>query len=116
MNIPEWLKPALFGAAAGGVAIAIVGFSWGGWVGAGTAEQMASDRARDAVVTALAPICVEQATRDPQLAMTLARLKDVRSYERPNEVMAIGWATMPGSSEPNRAVATACMEVLATRL
>jgi hypothetical protein len=28
MNIPEWTKPALVGAGAGAIALAIVGFSW----------------------------------------------------------------------------------------
>ena len=32
------VKPALWGAAAGAIALAIVGFNWGGWVTGGTAE------------------------------------------------------------------------------
>ena len=67
MNIPEWLKPALYGAAAGAVALAIVGFSWGGWVTGGTAKQMAANRAKLEVVAALVPICVEQSKQDPQV-------------------------------------------------
>ena len=46
MNIPEWLKPALYGAAAGAGALAIIGFTWGGWVTGGTAKEMATDYAR----------------------------------------------------------------------
>jgi hypothetical protein len=30
MQIPEWLKPGLYGAACGAVALAVIGFSWGG--------------------------------------------------------------------------------------
>ena len=56
MNIPEWLKPGLQGAAIGAVALAIVGFTWGGWVTGGTAEKMASDQAKFEVIAALAPI------------------------------------------------------------
>ena len=32
MNVPSYLKPALTGAVIGAAALAIVGFSWGGWV------------------------------------------------------------------------------------
>ena len=42
----------------------IVGFSWGGWVTGGTAQQTAETMARDAVVQRLAPICVVQSARD----------------------------------------------------
>jgi hypothetical protein len=116
MNIPEWLKPALYGAAAGAVALAIVGFSWGGWVTGGTAKQMAANQAKLEVVAALAPICVEQSKQDPQVADTLAQLRDAGSWQRSDMLMKAGWATMPGSSDPNRDVARACMEALTAQL
>jgi len=115
MNIPEWLKPGLYGAAAGAVALAIVGFSWGGWVTGGTAEKMASEQARLEVVAALVPICVEQSRQDPQVVATLAQLKDTSSYQRSDLLMKAGWATMPGSTDPSRDVARACMEKLAAQ-
>ena len=115
MNIPEWLKPALYGAAAGAVALAIVGFSWGGWVTGGTAKQMASDQARLEVVAALVPICMEQSSQDPQVVDTLAQLKDTSSYLRSNMLMKVGWATMPGSSDPNHDVARVCLDKLAAQ-
>ncbi len=115
MNSPEWLKPALYGAAAGAVALALVGFSWGGRVTGGTAKQMASDQARSEVVAALVPICMEQSSQDPQVVETLAQLKDTSSYQRSNMLMKVGWATMPGSSDPNRDVARVCMEKLAAQ-
>jgi hypothetical protein len=43
MHPPEWLKPGLYGAACGAVALAVIGFSWGGWVTGGTARTMAAD-------------------------------------------------------------------------
>jgi hypothetical protein len=113
MNVSESMKPALYGAAAGAIALAIVGFTWGGWVTGGTAEQMASDQARKEVVAALVPICVEQSRQDPQLEETLAELKAASTYQRSDMLMTAGWATMPGSVDPNRYVAQACMEKLA---
>ncbi len=115
MKSPEWLKPGLQGAAVGAVALAIVGFSWGGWVTGGTAKQMASEQARLEVVAALVPICLEQSNQDPQVVATLAQLKDTSSYQRSDLLMKAGWATMPGSSDPNRDVARACMEKLAAQ-
>jgi hypothetical protein len=38
MQIPAEVKPACWGAVGGAVALAIVGFMWGGWVTGGKAE------------------------------------------------------------------------------
>ena len=112
MRTPEWLKPALWGAAAGAAALAITGFSWGGWMTASAAEELASDRARTQVVAALVPICLQQANRDPQLEAELDAMREARSYKRRDMVMEAGWATMPGMEDADRAVADACMERL----
>lgn len=115
MNNQEWIKPALFGAAAGAVALAIVGFSWGGWMTAGKARIMASDQANVEVVAALLPFCLQQSKADPNMTETLARLKAAATYKRRDMVMETGWATMPGTDAPNRRVATACLEKLAAQ-
>jgi hypothetical protein len=113
MQLPEWLKPALYGAVAGAVALSIIGFSWGGWVTARSAREMAADQARLEVVEALVPVCVEQSRQDPNVIATLASLKDESSYKRGEMLMKTGWATMPGSTDPHRNVAKACMDKLA---
>jgi hypothetical protein len=41
MQAPELLNPGPYGAACGAVALAVIGFSWGGWVTGGTARTMA---------------------------------------------------------------------------
>jgi hypothetical protein len=57
----------LWGAAAGAVALAIVGFSWGGWsTASGTAKRVDA-----AVVTALIPACVKDVMADPEAAAEL---------------------------------------------
>ena len=115
MNTPTWLKPGLFGAVVGAGALAIVGFAWGGWMTGSTAEKMVSEQARYEVLAALVPICVEQSSQDPGVVETLALLKDTSSYQRNDLLMKTGWATMPGSSDPDRDVASACMRVLAAQ-
>ena len=115
MNIPEWLKPGLMGAAVGAAALAIVGFTWGGWVTGGTAKEMASDQAKLEVVAALVPICIQQSSQDPQVVETLAQLREASSYQRNDMLMKAGWATMPGASDPDRNVAKACVKALAAQ-
>ena len=41
MQLPDELQPALWGALCGAAAVAIVGFSWGGWVTSSTSETLA---------------------------------------------------------------------------
>lgn len=113
MKTPEWLKPALYGAAAGAAALAIVGFSWGGWMTGGSATMMAADQARAATVAALMPVCVAQSNADSQRLPKLAAMRDLPSYKRRDAVMSAGWATLPGSDAPNRDVAQACVDELA---
>ena len=60
----EKIKLGMWGAAGGAIVLAIVGFTWGGWVAGSTAEQMAAAAARMAVIDRLAQICVEQHNLD----------------------------------------------------
>ena len=110
MQTPEWLKPGLYGAVCGAIALAVTGFTWGGWVTGGTAKQMAVDQSRTDLVAALSLICLEQAKSDPQVIERTAAIKTAASYNRGDLVMKHGWATMPGTTEANRQVANACAE------
>ena len=116
MNIPELpvqTTPFLWGAAAGAVALAFVGFNWGGWVTGAGAEKLAGARADAAIVSSLAPTCVARFKASAKAPANLAALKEIKSWERADYVGKGGWATMPGSTaEPNRQVATACAEAL----
>jgi pimeloyl-ACP methyl ester carboxylesterase len=106
-------RSALWGAAAGAIALAIVGFSWGGWVTGGTAETLAKNRAATAVVAALTPICVERFRQAADASANLVEMKKATyAWDQSKYVEKGGWATMPGSTEPNSAVAKACAESL----
>ena len=107
------VKPALWGAAAGAIALAIVGFNWGGWVTGGTAETLAKNSAATAVVAALAPICVEKFRQAADATANLAEMKKATyAWDQSKFVEKGGWATMPGSTQANSAVAKACAESL----
>ena len=82
MNIPIETKPALWGIAAGAVALAIVGFGWGGWLTGGKAESAALIRVNDAVVVALAPVCVDKFQRAGDSAANLAALRKVETWSQ----------------------------------
>ena len=112
MTAPAWLKPGIWGAIVGAIAITIFGFSEMGWTTRGTADRMATYRADSAVVAALVPFCVANAERDPDQAK-LAKVKsEESSYARGELVSASGWATMPGMTTPERGLVHACSEKL----
>ena len=110
------VRPALWGALAGAIALAIVGFSWGGWVTGGTAETLAKNSAATAVVAALTPICVEKFRQAADASANLVEMKKATyAWDQSKFVEKGGWATMPGSTEPNSAVAKACAESLGSK-
>jgi hypothetical protein len=68
----HWLQ----GAAGGAVALAVVGFSWGGWsTSSGTAKQVEA-----AVLTAMIPACVQEVMADPAAAAEL-KVKRPSDYD-----------------------------------
>ena len=112
MQIPEWTKPALTGAAAGAVALAIVGFNWGGWVTGGSASKMSSTDSMAAVASALTPYCVLNSKNDPKSTDLMAELEKASSYQRRGIVEKAGWATPLGAEKPDKALAEACQIAL----
>jgi hypothetical protein len=112
MKIHPGVKPAVWGAVAGAIALAVLGFSQLGWTLGSTAEKMATQRAETAVVAALAPICVERFQQQTDAAAKLVAFNKVSSWDRRSLIEKGGWATMPGSDTPNSAVASACAEKL----
>jgi hypothetical protein len=98
------------GGIAGAVVIAIVGFSAGWVVTSGSADAMAEQQGEKAVIAALTPICVAQFKgQTPEIRTTkLVALEGESSWARGDYVEKQGWATMPGSKEPEDEVADAC--------
>lgn len=115
MKLPVETKPVFWGAVLGAVALAIVGFSWGGWVTGSKAETTASQRVSAAVVGALAPICVEKFKLASDASANLAALKKVDSWSQGEFIEKGGWAKVAGSSPPEQVseVAKACALLLA---
>lgn len=103
------------GAAIGAIATLAVGFGWAGWTLGSTAQQKAELSATNAVVAALAPICVDKFRHAPEFTAKLVALKATDSWQQDTFVAKGGWATFPGNKEPNRDVAEACANILSAQ-
>jgi len=114
MNVPANTKPWIQGAVAGAIALAIVGFSWGGWVTGDTSAKNSAVASHDAVVAALAPICVDRFRGQSDATIRTADLVKASGWERGSIIEKSGYATMPGSTMADSDVARACAEILAT--
>lgn len=114
MNIPLSLKPALWGIAGGAFAMAIIGFTWGGWTTARAADTAATMRINSAVVSALAPVCADKFRRAPDAAAQLSELKKADTWSQGDFVEKGGWTSVPGTqpSALQPEVARACAVLL----
>lgn len=114
MNLPEWTKPAVFGAAGGAFALAILGFTWGGWVTGGTAQGIAAHAAQDAREQIVASICVERFVASADAASDQAALREASSWQRDNLIEEAGWVTL--TSLPDDEQIAGAADVCAERL
>ena len=118
-------KTALFWACAGSVVVAtIAGFSWGGWVTGGSAQEMAEDSAAQARQELAAVVCVDRFMAAPDAGVQLTALHEIESpYEQSKFVADGGWAIIVPASSPtdyttradDRKAAGLCAEELAKR-
>ena len=75
-------------------------------------ERIAVDRAESAVVSVLAPICVEKFQQQANSAAKLIEFKKAASWDQRALIEKGGWATTPGAEKMNSAVASACVDKL----
>jgi hypothetical protein len=118
-------KAVLFWACAGSVIAAIiVGFSWGGWVTGGSAQEMAEESAAQARQELAAVVCVDRFMAAPDAGVQLTALQEMeRSYQQSKFVQDGGWAIIVPASGPtdykaradDRKAAGLCAEELAKR-
>ena len=113
MTFPEWTKPGAYGAVGGAIVVSVLGFTLGGWTTGGNAQEMAQTFATQEVALAMVPVCLNASAVDPERISKLATIQDGSSFGRSRAMMATGWATLPGTEEPSRDLAVACLEGLA---
>ena len=107
----ESLTRLLQGAAVGAVATMFVGFYWGGWSLASTADKMAKERSELAVVAAMAPVCADKFRALPDADAKKVALSKVDSWKRRDEFPK-ELVTLPGESYPSSALVDACYTIL----
>lgn len=113
MQTAPWLKPGIIGAIVGGIATMVVGFNFAGWYLGGSAKMMADKQSTAAVITALVPICIAKSQADPETVAKLEAFDTLKaSYDQRDFVMKAGWATMSATETPDKAVASACADML----
>lgn len=106
----KWTYGA-WGAVVGAAALAVAGFTLGGWVTGGTAEAMALKRSQSAVVAVLTPICIEKFRANADASAKLVELKSISSsWMRRDYIVNGGWATF-GQERPFE-LADVCAEAL----
>ena len=109
----ESLTRLLQGAAAGAVAMVVVGFGWGGWSLGSTADKMAKERSELAVVAALAPVCADKFRAQPDAEAKKVALSKAESWKR-GEEFPKEFVTLPGAAYPSSALVNACSILLLT--
>jgi hypothetical protein len=111
----ESMTRLLQGIAIGAVATIVIGFYWGGWVTGGSAWHTAQRQAKEAVVSVLAPICVEKFRQASDAQAKLAELKKISyTWDQNSFIEKGGWAVMPGSNMADAQVAKACAATLSS--
>lgn len=113
MQKAPWLKPGIIGAIVGSVATMVIGFNFAGWYLGGSARMLADKQSTAAVITALVPICIAKSQADPETVAKLQAFDALKaSYDQRDFVMKAGWATMSATDSPDKAVASACADLL----
>src|SRR5918994_3550683 len=118
-------KTVLFWACAGSVVVAtIVGFSWGGWVTGGSAQEMAEDSAAQARQELAAVVCVDRFMAAPDAGVQLTVLQEITTPRAQGKFVEDGgWAIIVPASSPtdykaranDRKAAGLCAEELVKR-
>ena len=109
-SLTRLVQGGLFGAAA----TAFIGFNWGGWMLESTARQKAVADTSAALVAVLAPMCADRFNSGAEAALNMAEFKKVSSWQQDSYIQKGGWATFPGMTSPDLAIAQACAKSLAT--
>lgn len=90
----------------------IVGFTWGGWVTGGTANQRVAQAMSEGRAQLAATMCVERFGKGADATAQLASLKTTSSWSQDRFIEDGGWVTPPGVSSPVSGAAALCVRRL----
>lgn len=96
------------------IAPIVIGFTWGGWVTAGSASRMQTQAGEEARAELAATYCVSKFERASDEAAQLAALKKTESWQRDDFLDKGGWTRLPGLQKPVNGAAELCAQQLLT--
>ena len=102
------IKYGVWGLIIGAVIVMIIGFSWGGWTTATTAQA----NTEEAILASQSAICVAQFIANPNYEEKLKELGQVDSWKRSQFIEEGGWDKMPGQEKADYSVSRACADGL----
>jgi len=111
MRMPGWTEPAVWGVLGGALGWWLVLAYGFGWMSAGTATKMSTQKAQDAVVAYATPACVARFERQPNAVAAWDALKKTEDWSRGDLVVKDGWVAEPSQkidSDTANAVASTC--------
>ena len=91
----------------------VVGFTWGGWVTGGSAQERADTAAEQAVAQLAADICFRRYLAAPDARVNLTALIEESSYRRDGVLEDGGWVTFADREDPIDGAAEICADRLA---
>lgn len=112
-KMTSWIEPVFWGVVAGALGLwAILAFGFG-WMSAGNAAKMSTQKAQDAVVAYATPVCVARFEQQPNAVAAWQTLKKADDWNRGDLVVKDGWVAEPGQKLDDNianAVASNCAE------
>lgn len=119
MEMPNWIKPAIWGVVVGALGWWIVLASVFGWKSPDAVTKISAQRTQDAIVAYATPACVARFEKQPNAVAAWETLNKTEHWMRSDLVMKEGWVAEPNQKlDPfvANAVASACApEILALK-
>ena len=87
----------------------VIGFTWGGWITNGTAQELTQEARRNLAAT----FCVNRFMADSDAAAQHVSFMEISDWQRDEFIQKGGWAKMPALERPLAGVADLCADKLA---
>lgn len=108
MKMPSWTEPVVWALVIGAVGWWLILAYAFGWMSAGAAAKMSTQKARDAVVAYATPVCMARFERQPNAVSAWQTLKKTDEWNQGDLVVKDGWVAEPGQKlDPDTANAIA---------
>jgi len=112
-KMTSWIEPVFWGIVAGSLGLWITLAFGFGWMSAGAAAKLSTQKARDAVVAYATPVCVARFEQQPNAVAAWETLKKTEDWSRGDLIVKDGWVAEPSQKLDDdiaNAVASNCAE------